>query len=101
MINYAKNEVNFSRMPLHKKDWDFYTNNKNIRNSVLDLAFKFLCFNSYLTVKTKVEMVFCHQNCSSDREKLLKFKTESREFSKLLRSLEQFIQTLKGQNNFW
>ena len=31
------------------------------------------------------------KNCSSDREKLLKF----------LRSLEQFIQTVKGQNNFW
>ena len=41
------------------------------------------------------------KNCSSDREKLLKFEAESREFSKLLRSLEQFIQTVKGQNNFW
>ena len=37
----------------------------------------------------------------SDREKLLKFEAESREFSKFLRSLEQFIQTVKGQNNFW
>ena len=41
-------------------------------------------------------MVFC----SSDREKLLKFEAEGREFSKILRSLEQFIQTVKGQNNF-
>ena len=41
------------------------------------------------------------KNCSSDREKLLKFKAESREFSNFLRSLEQFIQTVKGQNNFW
>ena len=40
-------------------------------------------------------------DCSSDREKLLKFKAEGGEFSKFLRSLEQFIQTLKGQNNFW
>ena len=39
--------------------------------------------------------------CSSDREKLLKFKTEGREFAKLLRSLEHFIQIVKGQNNFW
>ena len=31
------------------------------------------------------------KNCSSDREKLAKF----------LRSLEQFIQTVKGQKNFW
>ena len=41
------------------------------------------------------------KNCSSYREKLLKFEDESREFSKILRSLEQFIQTVKGQNNFW
>ena len=46
-------------------------------------------------------MVFCYQNCSSDRENLLKFEAEGREFAKFLRSLEQFIQTLKGQNNFW
>ena len=38
---------------------------------------------------------------SSDREKLLKFEVEGREFAKFLRSLEQFIQTVKGQNNFW
>ena len=56
------------------------------------------------------KMVFCYQNCSwptvrkncsSDREKLLKFDAEGREFAKFLRSLEQFIQTVKGQNNFW
>ena len=45
-------------------------------------------------------MVFCYQNCSSDREKLLKFEAQGREFAKLLRSLEKFIQTVKGQNNF-
>ena len=38
------------------------------------------------------------KNCYSDWEKLLKFKAEGREF---LRSLKQFIQTMKGQNNFW
>ena len=37
------------------------------------------------------------KNCSSD----LKFEAEGREFAKILRSLEQFIQTVKGQNNFW
>ena len=41
------------------------------------------------------------KNCSTDREKLLKFEAEGREFAKVLRSLEQFIQTVKGQNNFW
>ena len=55
-------------------------------------------------------MVFCYQNCSdllSEKivvvieKKLLKFQAEGREFAKFLRSLEQFIQTVKGQNNFW
>ena len=41
------------------------------------------------------------KKCSSDREKLLKFQAEGREFAKFIRSLEQFIQTVKGQNNFW
>ena len=48
------------------------------------------------------EMVFCYQNCSDPLwEKLLKFEAEGQEFSKILRSLKQFIQTVKGQNNFW
>ena len=37
---------------------------------------------------------------SSDREKVLKFKAEGQEFAKFLRSPEQFIHTVKGQNNF-
>ena len=41
------------------------------------------------------------KNCSSDREKLLKFEAEGREFDIFLRSLEQFIQTVKGPNKFW
>ena len=41
------------------------------------------------------------KNCSSDRENLLKFEAEGREFAKKIRSLEQFIQTVKGQNSFW
>ena len=41
------------------------------------------------------------KNCSSDREKLLKFEFEGQEFAKILRSLEQCIQTEKEQNNFW
>ena len=40
------------------------------------------------------------KNCSGDRKKLLKVEAEGREFAKL-RSREQFIQTVKGQNNFW
>ena len=41
------------------------------------------------------------KNCAIDQEKLLKFEAEDREFENFLRSLEQFIQTAKGQNNFW
>jgi hypothetical protein len=41
------------------------------------------------------------KSCSSDGEKLLKIEAEGREFSKILRSLKHFIQTVKGQNNFW
>ena len=40
------------------------------------------------------------KKCSSDRENFLKFKAEGREFAKILRPLEQFIQTVKCQNNF-
>ena len=50
---------------------------------------------------SKIEMVFCYQNCSallwekivlfSARENLLKFKAEGQELAKFLRSLEQFI----------
>ena len=38
---------------------------------------------------------------SSDQKKLLKYEAEGREFAKFLRSIEQFFQTVKGQNNFW
>ena len=41
------------------------------------------------------------KNCSIDQEKLLKFEAEGQEFARFLRSLEQFIQTVKGQNNLW
>ena len=41
------------------------------------------------------------KNCSTDRETLLKLQAEGQEFATILRSLDQFIQTVKGQNNFW
>ena len=41
------------------------------------------------------------KNYSSDQEKFLKFEAADGEFAKILRSLDQFIQTVKGQNNFW
>ena len=50
---------------------------------------------------TKIVLTYCEKKSSSDREKLLKFEAEGREFATFLRSPEQFIQTVKGQNNFW
>ena len=40
------------------------------------------------------------KNCSNDREKLLKIEAEGRKFANILKSLEQFFQTGKGQNSF-
>ena len=40
---------------------------------------------------TKTVLTYCEKNCSSDREKLLKFKAEGQEFAKSLK-LEQFKQ---------
>ena len=50
---------------------------------------------------TKIALTYCEKKCSSDGEKLLIFIAEGREFAKIFRSLEQFVQTVKGQNNFW
>ena len=50
---------------------------------------------------TKIVLTYCEKKCSSDQEKLLKFEAEGREFAKFLRSVEQFIQTVTGQNSFW
>ena len=41
------------------------------------------------------------KKCSGDREKFLKFEAGGREFANILRSLEQFVRTVKGQNNFY
>ena len=41
------------------------------------------------------------KKCCSDPEKLFILEAEGQEFDFFLRSLEQFIQTVKGQNNVW
>jgi hypothetical protein len=43
------------------------------------------------------KIVFCYQNCSSEGEKNLKFEVEGQEFAKNLKSLQQFVQAVKGQ----
>ena len=46
-------------------------------------------------------MVFCYKIVLVvEKKTLLKFEAEGRKFTKQLRSLEQFIQSVKGQNNF-
>ena len=47
---------------------------------------------------TKIVLTYCEKKNVLVIEK---FEAEGREFSKFLRSLEQFIQTVKGQNKFW
>ena len=41
------------------------------------------------------------KNCYIDREKLLEFEAEGREFAKNLKLLEQFVLKVKGQKHFW
>ena len=54
-------------------------------------------------------MIFCFKNSPGTlsekkilviKKKVCKFEVEGQEFTKHLRSQEQFIQTLKCQNNF-
>ena len=52
-------------------------------------------------IVAKIVLTYCEKKCSSDWEKLLKFKAEGWEFAKILNSLEQFIQTVKGQNKMF
>ena len=44
---------------------------------------------------TKIVLTYCEKKLASDRENLLKFQAEGREFAKILRSLEQFIQAVR------
>ena len=61
---------------------------------------KSLCYVINGILLPKLSRPTVRKNCSSDREKLLKFEAEGGEFSKFLRSHEQFIQAVKGQKNF-
>ena len=40
------------------------------------------------------------KKCYSDPQKILRFKAKGQEFANILRSLEQIIRRVKGQNNF-
>ena len=41
------------------------------------------------------------KNCPRDLGNHLKLDAEGQELAKILKSPEQFIQKVKGQNNFW
>ena len=40
------------------------------------------------------------KNCPSDRDIFLRYETEDRKFARFLKSIELFIQTVTGQNNY-
>ena len=84
-------------------EWQYRMISFKRRDTKLD---KFLAKNQHTQRKfgillPKLFWPTVRKNCSSDRKKLLKFEDEGQEFVNSLRSLEQFIQTVKGQNNFW
>ena len=56
--------------------------------------------NGILFMLQKLFWPTVRKNCSSDREKLSRFEAEGREFAKILKSVKQFVQTVKVQNNF-
>ena len=76
------------------------TDNERLQQVIYFLFFSFSKLNNGILLP-KLFWPTVRKNCSSDQEKRLKFEAEGREFAKFLRSLEQFIQTVKGQNNFW
>ena len=52
-------------------------------------------------IVAKIVLTYCEKKCSSDWEKLLKFKAEGWEFAKILNSLEQFIQPIFGNRTLF
>ena len=49
---------------------------------------------------TKIVLTTVRKNCSSDQEKVLKFKAEGREFAKKLRTLEQCLNSERSKQFF-
>ena len=67
----------------------------------MPLVIDIFCFAVNGILLPKLFWLTARKKCSSDQEKLLKFEAEGQEFSIILRSLEQFIQMLKGHKKFW
>ena len=88
-------------------DWPPYFNREPIQSRLAKSGILFRNFflsyceeKYYQFIREKVFGPTVRNNCSSDREKLLKFQAEGQEFAKNLRSQEKFIQIVKGPNNF-
>ena len=82
----------------------FFENGNFLRQIVTYLIPTHESNANLLTIGILLPKLLTHtvrEKCSRDRGKLLKFETEGRDFANFLQSLEQFIQTMKGQNNFW
>ena len=85
-----------------------FNNNKNQNKKKLYFVFGFQSpEGNEVNIGTKI--VFCYQNCSEllwekivlVMEKTFEIWNWRPRICEILRSLEQFIQTVKGQNNFW
>ena len=80
-MSWKESAISFAYIPL------YYQKNKLKMNNGILL--------------TKFFLPAVRKNRSSDREKLSKLEAEGWEFAKCLRSPEQCIQTVKGQDSFW
>ena len=60
------------------------------------------CISTIWYIVTKIVLTYCEKKLFYWLRKTFEIlRLKAREFSKILRSLKQFIQTVKGQNNFW
>ena len=67
----------------------------------MNAIFSFYEDNGILLTKLFCVLTYSEKKYFSYRENLLKLEAEGREFAKILRSLEHFIQTVKYQTNNW
>ena len=82
---------------LHQYHQSLITNRPlYLRWSICCLRFSSWLLDHLIYLKFRI-MVFCYQNCSSDREKLFKFEAEGREFVNFWdHYLGQFVRAVKG-----
>ena len=78
---------------VHEKKFHHYS------NGVIHITYHQYTKNGILL--PKLFWPTLRKNYFGDQEKLLKFEGEGQEFVKCLKSIEQFIRTVKGKINFW